>query len=86
MFIWTLVSLVFGDCYLQHPRGSNNKLNEQQNNVRNNQRLFDSQNNDNSGYQVGDACIPNCLSTDGNNQYQSNFPGAGKGVMQYYEG
>jgi cytochrome bd-type quinol oxidase subunit 1 len=45
-------AVVSADSYMQHPRGSNNKLNEQQNNVRNNRRLFDSQNNDNSGYQV----------------------------------
>ncbi|KAJ3325954.1 hypothetical protein HDV06_002339 [Boothiomyces sp. JEL0866] len=86
-FIVTLlVAVANGDCYMQHPRGSNNKLNEQSNTVTNNQRLFDSQNNDNSGYQHGDNCIPNCLSTDGNNQYQPDYPGAGEGVMQFYEG
>jgi hypothetical protein len=81
-----LCGKVAADVFLHSPRGSNNKLNEQQNNVRNDNRLFDSENNANGGYQVGDACIPNCLSTDGNNAYQSNFPGAGEGVMQYYEG
>ncbi|KAI3646883.1 hypothetical protein MP228_007104 [Amoeboaphelidium protococcarum] len=79
-----LVSKVGGDCYMNNPRGSNNKLNEQSNNVNNDNRLFDSQNNGNAGYQVGDKCIPNCL--DDNNQYQPGYEGAGQGVMQFYEG
>eukprot|EP00898_Chlorokybus_atmophyticus_P005078 jgi/Chlat1/5571/Chrsp369S00848 len=37
------------DIYLHSPRGSNDKLNE---------------NNDNGGYQVGDNCKPNCLNPD----------------------
>jgi hypothetical protein len=77
-------ALVVADCFFQTPRGSNNKLNEQQNNVQNDNRLFDSQNNANAGYQVGDKCVPNCLNE--NNQYQRDFPGAGEGVMEYYEG
>jgi hypothetical protein len=44
--------VVDGDAYLNNPRGSNNKLNEQQNNRNNANRLFDSQNNGNAGYQV----------------------------------
>ena len=52
-----LFDQVQADCYMQHPRGSNNKLNEQQNSVRNNRRLFDSQNNDNSGYQVFSSAV-----------------------------
>ena len=37
------------------PRGSNNRLNENSGPRRNNNRLFDSQNNNNGGYNVGDA-------------------------------
>eukprot|EP00435_Cladocopium_sp_Y103_P061576 s587_g23.t1 len=43
-----------------NPRGSNNKLREQSNNVQNANRLFDSQNNAASGYQIGDDCKPAC--------------------------
>jgi hypothetical protein len=78
------ISFVLGDVYMHNPRGSNNKLFEQSNTVTNNQRLYDSENNNNGGYQVGDKCIPNCL--DGNNQYQRNTPGSGEGIMEYYEG
>ena len=46
-------ALLLGDVYLHNPRGSNNKLNEQNNNVQNNNRLFDSQNNNRGGYNVG---------------------------------
>ena len=47
-----LSAVVVGDVYMHNPRGSNNKLFEQSNNVQNNARLFDSQNNDAGGYQV----------------------------------
>ena len=40
------------DIYMNNPRGSNNKLNEQNNNRQNANRLFDSQNNAAGGYQV----------------------------------
>ena len=48
------------DLYMHNPRGSNNKLNEVSNNARNQNRLFDSQNNAAGGYQVGDDCKPVC--------------------------
>jgi len=51
---------VQADMYLNNPRGSNNKLREQSNNVQNANRLFDSQNNAASGYQIGDDCKPAC--------------------------
>lgn len=50
-----LLNAVLGDIYLHHPRGSNNRLNEENNNRRNGNRLFDSQNNNAGGYNVGDA-------------------------------
>ncbi|KAI8904991.1 ferric reductase NAD binding domain-containing protein [Gorgonomyces haynaldii] len=84
MILLLLYGSAKADCYMHNPRGSNNKLHEQSNTVTNNQRLFDSQNNNDAGYQAGDACIPNCLNN--NNQYQITYPGAGEGVMQYYEG
>ena len=79
-----VISASQADIYMHNPRGSNNKLNEQSNNVQNNRRLFDSQNNGQGGYQVGDACVPNCLNDNG--QYDRYRPGAGEGVMEYCEG
>ena len=35
------------------PRGTNNRVNEQNTNRNNNNRLFDSQNNNKGGYSVG---------------------------------
>jgi len=48
---------VLGDLYLQNPRGSNNRLNEQSANRQNADRLFDSQNNNRGGYNVGDRGV-----------------------------
>ena len=50
-----LLNAVLGDLYLHMPRGSNNRLNENSGPRRNNNRLYDSQNNNNGGYNVGDA-------------------------------
>lgn len=50
--------LLFGQCfadiYLHIPRGSNNRLNEKTGNRKNANRVFDSQNNNKGGYNVGD--------------------------------
>lgn len=43
------------DCYLHANRGSNNKLNEENQNAQNQNRLFDSQNNAKGGYQWGET-------------------------------
>jgi len=47
------VALVNADVYLQFPRGSNNRLSEANRDRNNGNRLFDSQNNDRGGYNVG---------------------------------
>ena len=49
-----LIGSVRGDCYLHWPKGSNNRLNEASANRNNANRLFDSQNNNRGGYNVGD--------------------------------
>jgi hypothetical protein len=49
-----LVALAAADCYMHNPRGSNNRLNENDNNPNQN-RLFDSQNNNKGGYCWGDS-------------------------------
>jgi len=46
--------------------------------------LYDSQNNNNGGYQVGDDCSPYPCQNN-NEQYNSSAPGAGLGIMQFYE-
>eukprot|EP00930_Biecheleria_cincta_P036828 TRINITY_DN2523_c0_g1_i2.p1 TRINITY_DN2523_c0_g1~~TRINITY_DN2523_c0_g1_i2.p1 ORF type:complete len:435 (-),score=66.66 TRINITY_DN2523_c0_g1_i2:191-1375(-) len=70
--------------YLNSPRGSNNKLRETSNNVQNANRLFDSQNNDAAGYQIGDNCRPACK--DANNNYNVSEKGATNGTMKFYQG
>lgn len=48
-----VIDCATADVYLHSPRGSNNRLNEQNVNRDNNNRLFDSQNNNKGGYTVG---------------------------------
>ena len=48
-----LVNTVYGDIYLQSARGSNNRLNEIGRDRDNDNRLFDSQNDNRGGYNVG---------------------------------
>ncbi|XP_057297187.1 protein DD3-3-like [Hydractinia symbiolongicarpus] len=48
------IVLTFCDVYMHSPRGSNNRLNEKSANRKTNNRLFDSQNNNRGGYNVGD--------------------------------
>jgi hypothetical protein len=45
-----LYALVAADCYMQNPRGSNDRNNEANTNRNNGNRLFDSQNNAKGGY------------------------------------
>ncbi|GFO22634.1 protein dd3-3-like [Plakobranchus ocellatus] len=52
MFL-TLFTLVAGNVYLHNPRGSNNRLNERSRYRENANSLFDSQNNERGGYNVG---------------------------------
>ncbi|XP_013398503.1 protein DD3-3-like [Lingula anatina] len=47
------VGLVQGDIYFHNPRGSNNRLDERGRARNNANRMFDSQNNDRGGYNVG---------------------------------
>jgi len=55
-FVLTLffVGITFADVYMNNPRGSNNRLNEQTATRTNGNRLFNSQNNNRGGYNVGD--------------------------------
>ena len=49
----TMRTLVYGDIYFHSMRGSNNRLKGRNRNRDNAYRLFDSQNNDRGGYNVG---------------------------------
>eukprot|EP00698_Gefionella_okellyi_P025585 TRINITY_DN9426_c0_g2_i2.p1 TRINITY_DN9426_c0_g2~~TRINITY_DN9426_c0_g2_i2.p1 ORF type:complete len:1237 (+),score=274.54 TRINITY_DN9426_c0_g2_i2:345-4055(+) len=79
-----VLQVVSADVYMHAPRGSNNKLNEVANTVQNDKRLFDSQNNGNAGYQVGDNCQPVCSDSNGN--YDRTKPGAAEGSPYFYVG
>ena len=47
-----IVVAVNADVYMHNPRGSNNRLDEQNRNRNNANRMFDSQNNNKGGYNV----------------------------------
>ena len=49
-----LLAATRGDVYMHVPRGSNNRLNERSTGRQNGNRLYDSQNNNNGGYNVAD--------------------------------
>jgi len=53
LFISLVSTMVNGDTYLHNMRGSNNRLDEANRDRNNANRLFDSQNNDRGGYNVG---------------------------------
>jgi hypothetical protein len=57
-----LIASAFADVYLHLPRGSNNRLNEAAANRNNANRLFDSQNNNRGGYNVGEMGTENGFS------------------------
>jgi len=51
-FVLLLATAAYADLYVHNPRGSNNRLDEQNRNRANGNRLFDSQNNNKGGYNV----------------------------------
>jgi len=53
VLLLSFISIVQADMYLQSIRGSNNRLDEANRERNNGNRLFDSQNNDRGGYNVG---------------------------------
>mmetsp|Transcript_9086 Transcript_9086/g.10091 ORF Transcript_9086/g.10091 Transcript_9086/m.10091 type:complete len:682 (+) Transcript_9086:52-2097(+) len=50
IFAACFTALVIADCYMHCPKGGNNRLNSKNTNTRNDNRMFDSQNNNNGGY------------------------------------
>lgn len=67
-----LSTSVHGDVYLHNPRGSNNRNCENDENRNNNNRLFDSQNNNKGGYACPRATPFKCYLKDGNDQNECN--------------
>src|SRR4051812_42927902 len=64
--VWlsVMVVSVSADIFLQNPRGSNSRANEQNAQRNNNFRLFNSQNNNRGGYNIGDRTnTPNSANT-----------------------
>lgn len=59
-----------GNCdqYMQNPKGSNNRLNEKSANRNNGNRLFDSQNNNRGGYNVGETGEAGTAFANGNQE------------------
>ena len=50
LFVLAFACFAFADVYMHNPRGSNNRLNGEGQNVQNNARMCDTQNNDKGGY------------------------------------
>jgi len=66
------ISVTFADCYLAYPKGSNNRLNEKSANRKNANRLFDSQNNNRGGYNVGEMHDTNGFDNGGAGPYPTD--------------
>lgn len=64
------------DIYLHNPRGSNNRLDEANRNRNNARRIFNSQNNDRGGYNVGGMFyyVGSTLSVEWTNQHSCSDP------------
>lgn len=67
-----MINVVLADIYLHNPRGCNNRLNEKSANRANGNRLFDSQNNNRGGYNVGDK-YDTPSANDQNKQYMMKY-------------
>lgn len=87
LMIVYISGLVSGDLYMHTPRGCNNRLNEQSANRNNANRLFDSQNNNRGGYNVGDLTDAafNAGATDDNSPFPNGLS-KGQYSMMFYEG
>ncbi|KAL4227006.1 hypothetical protein ACF0H5_014982 [Mactra antiquata] len=79
LVIFTLLTVVRCDLYLHNPRGSNNRLNEKSANRANANRLFDSQNNNRGGYNVGDA-TDEAAGNNAGKQYNMHYFQSGPNV------
>jgi len=67
-----LISVCLADLYMHVPRGSNNRLNEASANRANANRLFDSQNNNRGGYNVGEMHQTEGFNNNANQAYATD--------------
>ena len=76
LFLCLSLQSCVGDIYLHNLRGSNNRLDEASRNRNNARRLFDSQNNDRGGYNVGGMYyyVGSTLAIEWTNQHSCNDP------------
>jgi len=77
LLLLALAAPSLADVYMQNPKGSNNRLNEQNDNTNNGDRLFDSQSNNNGGYQAGPSLYyyeGSWLTVEWTNQHACNSP------------
>jgi len=83
-------SQVLADVYMHNPRGSNNRLNEANAERNNGNRLFDSQNNNRGGYNVGDRSTTAATDATNANSPMNTFNAETTTTQQYqmvyYEG
>ena len=69
------------DIFMTNPKGSNNRLNENSVNRANGNRMFDSQNNNKGGYNVGEAGVE-ANNDDHTQQFQMLYYGSGAGAAE----
>ncbi|XP_061187895.1 protein DD3-3-like [Saccostrea echinata] len=77
---------VRADVYLHNPRGGNNRLDEENRNVQNNKRMFDSQNNNRGGYNVGSLYyyVGSTLQIEWTNQHSCSNPNSHCEIILQY--
>lgn len=87
-----IVASVSADVYMQYPRGSNCRLNGKNRNRQNGNRMFDSQNNDRGGYNVGSGGMHyypgSTMTIEWTNQHQCGGalgPGGAKSLNTHCE-
>jgi len=81
------VTVTVGDVYFHSPRGSNNRLSETSGNVQNQNRLFNSQDNDNGGYAWGPPMyyyVGSILPIEWTNQHSCGTGNANCNVVLQY--
>ena len=76
-----LVGCSLADIFMTNPKGSNNRLNENTTNRKNGARLFDSQNNNKGGYNVGERGVE-ANNEDHTQQFQMEYHGSGAGAVE----
>ncbi|KAL5260333.1 hypothetical protein ACHWQZ_G010454 [Mnemiopsis leidyi] len=69
------------DIFMTNPKGSNNRLNENSVNRANGARMFDSQNNNKGGYNVGESGVE-ANNDDHTKQFQIEYYGSGAGAAE----